>query len=190
MAPVCRELDDPHRLGPQAQAADLREREPGGLARIVAWDGLAGQRLGREVDQRIMVADPSGLVPLDEIDRSQEIDVSDLERGLLPDLAGKRFDQRLAQLLPSAGQRPLAQPRSLAAADQEDLLASPDDAAYADHRPVGILAAHWDSLPASLRMIVASSASLGAATRKRRSIRRLRRRSSGVWPGATGRRAS
>ena len=98
-----RELDDPQGLGPQPQSRDLVEVEPAGIGRVVARHQLGAVRLGGEIDQGVVVANPAIRVALDQIDRGDHVAEVDREPGLLEDLATRRVGQGLAQLLRAAG---------------------------------------------------------------------------------------
>ena len=97
--------DDAQGLGPQAEIGQLGDREPADRRRVVAGDRLARGRLGGEVHQRIVVADPAVGLPLDQVDRGEESDV--LERAGRSPRAPRASPPR-ATFRPAAGHRPAA----------------------------------------------------------------------------------
>jgi len=91
--------------------------------------------MGGEVDERVVETHPSGAIAHDRVNHVDKMQGAVWgEARLLSELAQSGFNHRLAELLPAAGQRPLASPRWGAAAYQEHGGAAEQDDAHPDAR--------------------------------------------------------
>jgi hypothetical protein len=81
-------------------------------------------------------------VALENVERRQRFNGFDDEAGLLPELAGDRLENRLAELLDAAGETPFADVRRAGALHQQHASVAADDAEHTDDRPVRVVAGH------------------------------------------------